>query len=461
MYCMNIAKKSLIGEMFRDKPFMRRMLVISIPIMLQQLITTAMYMVDTVMIGGLGDIQLAGVGAANQLAYLLDIVLFGVMSGGGVYMSQYFGKGDTKGLRSTLGLSTILCLGFSVLFVIIASVFGRLIVGLYSTEAAVIDSGVEYLSIACIGYLFKAIIYPYGMAHKSSGNAKLPMISGAIALSVNIFFNYCFIFGNLGFPKLGVAGAAYATLIGSACDAGALLFFSYIKETVAKARLHELLAQTWNGVKEFISISMPAFLNDALWAIGMLVINYIYGRMGTDTFAAMMIVNTVDKLTMVGLMGVGSAAAVVLGNTLGEGDPDRAYLYGKRYVVLSVMVGIIFGVICSTVGTLMPLMYQNTSMHVQALSARTIFVMGFFMPIYAVNFTIVCGILRSGGDTRAAAWIDLIPLWLLALPITAVAGLYFKLPLDIVFLCVFPNNVVRMIMTTTRLRSKYWLRSLV
>ena len=177
-------QKDLFG--FHDRAFMRQTVVIGIPIMLQQLINTAMYMVDTVMIGGLGDIPLAAVGAANQLAYLLDIALFGVMAGAGIYMAQYKGKQDIGGIRSTLGLSVLLCSGFSILFVILARTIGGGIVGLYSRDPAVVEAGVDYLSIACFGYLAKPITYSFGTAHKTTGNAKLPMLSGAAAISVNI-----------------------------------------------------------------------------------------------------------------------------------------------------------------------------------------------------------------------------------------------------------------------------------
>ena len=458
---MESVRKNELRDMLTDRHFMRRILKIALPIMLQQMITTAMYMVDTVMIGGLGDIPLAGVGAANQLAYLLDILLFALTSGGSVYMSQYFGRKDQTGFRRTLGLSAILCTGFAAAFVVVARLWGGFAVGLFSKEAAVVTSGVEYLNIACFGYIFKAAIYPYGAAHKSSGDAKLPMISGAVALGVNVFLNYCLIFGNLGFPALGLRGAAIATVIGSACDAATILTATYIKESMARARLKELLNQNWRFLCDFIKVSLPAFLDDALWAVGTMMITYVYGKMGTDTFAAVMIVNTMDRLISIALMGIGMAAAVVLGNILGAGDRDRALIYGRRFIYLSLIIGVATVILSCTLGPLLPNLYTKTSDAVRELASRTIFYMGLTSITYAVNFTMIIGILRSGGDTRAAAWIDLIPLFLIAVPVTALCGLYFKLPLDIVFLCTIPNNILRFVLALARVRSDRWARTLV
>ncbi len=458
---MEKANKSLFKGMIEDRAFMRRMWAISLPIMLQQLLGTAMYMVDTMMIGALGDVPLAGVGAATQLAFLLDLVLFGVMSGGSIYMSQYFGKQDRAGFRSTLGFTLMLCIGFAALFTVIGRLFGGFVVGIYSENETVIAAGVEYLDTACLAYVAIGVSYAYGIAHKSARRPLLPLISGAVALVINIFFNWVLIYGNLGFPRLGLTGAAIGTLIGACANMLTLITASYIKPGYASARLDELLAQTAAGVKQFVQVSLPAFLNDMLWAVCALIINWVYGRMGTDTFAAIMIYNAVDKLTMVAYMGMGTASAVVLGNTLGEGDSERALLYGKRYTLLALLMGLLSGVLCCTVLPYAVNLYTETSETVKHLAFWSIIVLGIYQPLYALNYTLICGVLRSGGDTRAAAVIDLIPQWLLALPITAIAGLALDMPLYIVLLCVIPSCVLRSVLALRRMKSGIWARTLV
>jgi MATE efflux family protein len=452
-------KRDILG--LSDKAFYRKVFAVCLPIMLQQLLSTAMYMVDTIMIGGLGDIELAGVGAANQLAYLLDICLFGVTGGGSVFMAQYFGKKDLAGVRRTLGLCIVLAGACAALFVAVAQGFGGFCVGLFSDEAAVTARGVEYLTIASWGYLFKALIYPFGAVHKSTGHAKLPMLSGLAGLLVNMFLNYCLIFGNLGFPMLGVRGAAIATLIGSAVDCGTLLFFSFARDTAARAKWHELFDHVFANIRPFVAVSAPVLLDDSIWALGMLAQNAIYGKMGTDAFAAMMIVGTVDKLSFILLQGIGTAAAVVIGNTLGASGQDDAYVYGKRFLWLSALVGTLVAVLVCTLGVYIPYLYTNTTPATQALAADTTFVMGFALPLWALNFTIIVGILRSGGDTRAAAIIDLLPMWAISIPLSLLVGLYFKLPLPYVYACQHVASLVRLFFALRRTNQGKWARQLV
>ena len=445
----------------RDKPFLKRLVQISLPLMFQQLLNTAMYMADTLMLGALGDVPLAGAGAANQLVYVLDICLFGITGGGGVFMAQHWGKKNVSGIRSTLGLCVMLSFAFCVVFFAAGVLFPMGVTGLFSKEAEVAQSGAIYLKIAAWSYLFKAIIYPYSTAHKSAGNPKLPTITGAIGISVDMVLNYLLIFGKLGFPKLGIAGAAYSTVIGGALDAALLLFFSYYKETPARARLKEFLHQTKADFKRFWEVTLPVFADDAIWALGTVTMSYVYGQMGTQPFAAMMIVNTVDQLTMIALMGLGVGGSVMLGNAMGEGDHKRAHLYGKRFLALSFTVGLFMTVLVALLGTKMPFLYANATAEARNMASTTILSMAFLQPIYGLNFMMIVGILRAGGDTHAAAYIDLLPLWLVSVPLTALLGLVFHAPLWLVYLVAVPASLVRLFFGLRRMKTGRWLKTLV
>jgi putative MATE family efflux protein len=449
--------KNLLG--IGDGAFYKQLLAISLPIMLQQLITTAMYMADTIMIGGLGELQLAGVGAANQITFLLDVFMFGVMSGASVFMAQYWGRKDIPGVRSAMGLSMILGTVVTALFFAAVQLFPGQLVSLFSKDPLVIGYGIDYLRIASIGYLLRILIYSYGSALKSCAKPLLPMISGAAALLVNVFFNYCFIFGNLGFPELGVKGAAIATLIGTVLDVMVLLISVYWKDMAPAARFRDLIKQNWAGFVKFLQVFIPVFLDDAIWAVGISLQSFFIARMGTEAFAAMMIVNTVDKLSFVFLIGIGTACAVMLGNSMGAGEHEKALLYSKRYLVLSALVGVVIGALIAGPGVFIPELY-NVSQSIRKLSADTIRILGFVICTSGLNFTINIGILRSGGDTHAAALIDLLPLWLLALPAVAITGLVFHLPLPVVFLSTIPSNIVRLVWGLVRARTGGWLRTL-
>jgi len=457
---MGVFKRDILG--LSDRDFYRKVLAVSLPIILQQLLVTAMYMVDTMMIGGLGDIELAGVGAANQLTYVLDICLFGITGGGSVFVAQYFGKKEPAGIKRTLGLILLLAAATAGIFIMLAQLAGTFCIGLFSDDAAVIASGLEYLKIASWGYLFKAIIYPYGTVHKATGSAKLPMLSDCIGLFANMFLNWCLIFGNLGFPALGVRGAAYATLIGSFLDASALLLFSYLKNTYARAGFKALFTNVFSNLRDFIRVSTPVLLDDSIWALGQLMLNFVYGQMGTATFAAMMIVGTVDKLAFITLQSIGTASAVVLGNTLGDREGFRnARTYANRFLWLSGLVGALTGVVVCLAGVYVPYLYTNTNPETQTLAIQTIYTMGPALPLWALNFTIIVGVLRSGGDTRVAAVIDLVPLWAISVPLAMLTGLYFDLPLPFVYMMQHIAAVVRLIFALRRTNQGLWIRRLV
>ncbi|OQB22380.1 MAG: Multidrug resistance protein MdtK [Firmicutes bacterium ADurb.Bin182] len=411
------------------------------------------------MIGGLGELQLAGVGAANQITMLLDICMFGVMSAAGVFMAQHWGRKEIAGFRSAMGLSVMTGSVITALFFIGTQIFPSELISLFSKDPAVIGYGVKYIRLASFGYILRIIVFVYGTALKSCAKPLLPMISGAAALFVNAFLNYCLIFGNFGFPALGIDGAAIATLTGSALDAFVLLIFSYTMRMPSAAKPAELMNQSRQGFIRFLGVFVPVFLNDMIWALGISLQNLLIAQMGTDSFAAMMIVNTVDRLAFVLLIGIGTACAVMIGHTVGAGEPEKAMLYSKRFLFLSASAGAVLGALVLSAGIFIPELY-NVSESVRLLAKDTIFVLGFAMVTYGINFTIIIGILRSGGDARAAAIIDIVPLWLLSLPAVAVTGLILRLPLPVVYLSMIPSNIVRLVWGLHRARSGGWMHSL-
>lgn len=447
-------------EFLKDKIFLKKLLVICLPIALQQLINTSMYMVDTLMIGKLGDAYLAGVGAANQVSYLLDICLFGVMSGAMVFMAQFYGKNDVKGIKHTLGLCLIFCLACAAIFILCSLFIPKTLVGLFCSEAPTLEHGLEYLSVAWLCFIPRAVICSYSSVHKTTSNARLPMLAGLMALIVNVFFNYCLIFGNLGFPMLGVKGAAIATLIGTVANMLVLIVASYAKKNPARATFSELFVGAFDNIKSFLAVSVPVFINDAIFAVGTVVLNFVYGQMGTEAFAAIMIVNAADNLAFVLLNGVGSASGIMIGNELGAGDKERASVYCKRFLWLTFSLGVLLLLLLCFLGVRVPYFYDS-SMEVRQMAVTCIILLGLAQPVGAVNFTVIVGILRCGGDTRAATLIDTLPLWCFAIPAALIAGLIFSAPLPIVYALTLSSQIIRFIFGVKRVKSGSYLRTLV
>lgn len=447
-------------DFLKDKVFVKKLLMICLPIALQQLINSSMYMVDTLMVGKLGDAYLAGVGAANQVSYLLDICHFGVMSGAMVFMAQFYGKKDVKGIKHTLGLCLIFCLACAAIFIACCLIIPKSLVGLFCSEPDTLSHGLEYLSVTWLCFIPRALICSYSSVHKSTGNARLPMLAGLMALITNVFFNYCLIFGNLGFPALGVRGAAIATLIGTISNMLVLVIASYARVNPARATFKELFAGAFDNIKSFLTVCVPIFINDAIFALGTVTLNSVYGKMGTGAFAAIMIVSAADNLAFILLNGVGSASGIMIGNELGAGNKEKASVYCKRFLWLTFLLGVLLLLLLCFLGVKVPYFYDSSN-EVRQTAATCIILLGLVQPIGAMNFTIIVGILRCGGDTRAATLIDILPLWCFAIPAAVLSGLVFSASLPVVFGLTLCSNIIRFAFGIKRVKSGSYLKTLV
>ncbi len=421
------------------------------------MISTALYMVDTMMIGQLGEVALSGVGAANQLSFLVDICLFGVTSGGSILCAQYWGKRDQQGVRAAMGLSLVLGLVTTGLSLAIAQFLTPQVVGIFSSDAPVIDQGVRYLRIASYGYLLKSVTYAYGTAHKSTERPTLPMITGLVGIVTNVILNYCLIYGHWGFPRLEVEGAAIATIIGISLDAALLILLTYARKTPAAARPGEMFRQSRADVRNYARLTAPMFLSDLVWALGINLYNYLYGQMGTDAFAAITIYSTIEKLAFVSFIAVGSGCGVMIGNIIGEGRMDMAYPYAKRFLVLTGSIGVVTGVLLMLFGPGL-LVFFEVSAAVNKMASDMLRITGWLMMLNSINHCVIVGILRAGGDTRAALALDVGPMWLVGIPIVAVTGLLLHWPPQAAFLLSSLADLVRMVFCLLRVKQKKWIK---
>ncbi|NLJ85479.1 MAG: MATE family efflux transporter, partial [Firmicutes bacterium] len=279
----------------KDKEFYATLLRITIPIALQNLISASLNMIDTLMIGQLGENQIAAVGLANEVFFLLNLFLFGICSGTGIFVAQFWGKGDIKNIRRVLGLSIFCGLGISGIFTFVALAMPEKALGVFTRDPAVIELGVSYLSIVGLSYVMTAITYTYAFALRNTAQPKIPMILSAIAVVTNAVFNYILIFGKLGLPAMGVRGAALATVIARALELGLVLWVVYGYDLPAAARLRDMVDLSLSFVGGFFRTALPVILNEGLWALGVTTYSVIYGRMGTGVVAAVNISGTVER----------------------------------------------------------------------------------------------------------------------------------------------------------------------
>jgi putative MATE family efflux protein len=446
------------ASIFKDKPFYRLLFTLAVPIMLQNLVNSLVNIVDTIMIGRLGTVEIAAVGLGNQVFFLFNLVLFGICSGGGIFTAQFWGKRDIPGIRKNTGLCLVCNLTAALIFTLGALFFPERILGVYSRDPAVIAAGAAYLSALAPCFIPFAVSLLLILTLRSIEQVRLAMVSTVIALTVNVILNYVFIFGIGSVPAMGVTGAARATVIARILEALILGAVSYARRYCFAGTLRELLGFDGPFVRRFILIIFPVLCNEIFWALGVTTQNIIFARTGTDAIAAFNITNTVSQLTWVVFLGLGNAAAVMIGKKIGEDSEDTARAYARRISVFVPLLAVGAAFILIPLSLILPFLFRVNSGVLRAAGAMFI-ILGCSYPFKAFNMTAIVGICRAGGDTLFCVICDLLFMWTVALPAGAAAAFFFQAPVWVIYLCIVSEEIVKSIPGFYRVRSGKWLRN--
>lgn len=448
------------GVFDRDRVFYRTLLHIALPIAAQNLVASALNMVDTIMIGRLGELEIAAVGLANQVFFLFMLFLFGVSSGSAIFTAQYWGKRDIASIRKVLGIGLATASLAAVFFSLMAILFPRQVMSFYIQDLEVIELGSAYLRIVGFSYLTTAVTFSYAFILRSTEQAKLPMLLSIIALGLNTLLNWVLIFGLFGMPAMGVQGAAIATVISRGIEMLLMLAIVYGRRLVPAASLKEMTAQTRAFVKRFYRTTLPVILNESLWSLGVTVYAFVYGRIGPGAVAAVNISGTAERLAMVLFFGMANASAVMIGNRIGAGEEDKAYLYGKRFLVLGPMIGIVMGVSLIAFSPLILSLF-NITPEVYRAARSILLILGLTMTVRVFNLINCIGVLRSGGDTKFSLLLDITGIWCIGVPIALLFGLWLRFPIHWVVLLVALEEVYKVVLGVRRFVTKRWINNLV
>lgn len=445
--------------LFNDRHFFSQMYRIALPITLQNLVLASLNMVDTIMIGGLGETAIAGVGLANQYFFLLNLMLFGIVSGSSIFTAQFWGNRDVRNIRKVLGISIISGGAAAFLFTLGGLLFPREILGIFSKDAAVIELGAEYLGIVLFSYIITAVTFSYSFSLRSIGDVKTPLLVSVAALGSNTLLNYLLINGHLGLPRMGAAGAALATVIARVVELILLIVFIYPKGTVLAASIREMTDLSAGFVRKFFKVTVPVILNESVWALGMTMYSIVYARMGTEVIAATNIAGTIDRIMWVVFMGLGNACGVMLGNKMGSGEEKQVFLYAKRFAILNPIIAVIIGILVMLISPWVFAPYRVSPV-VLDYSRKILIVLCLFLWVKVFNYTNVVGILRSGGDTTFCLMLDTGGVWLVGVPLVFLGGLVWRLPIYYVYLLLHVEEIVKLIVGIPRLISKKWINNL-
>ena len=401
--------KNFIG----DKAFYRRVIAIALPIILQNALTNLVSLLDNMMIGALGTESMSGAAIVNQLLLVFNLAVFGGMAGVGIFSAQYFGCGDDRGVRYTFRFKLIAALIISAVGAAVLLFFSDGLIGLYLHEdgsgadlALTLREGKAYLFVVLIGFLPFAFTQAYGSTLREGGEALVPMLSGSVAIAVNLALNYVLIYGKLGAPALGVVGAAIATVIARFVECAVIIVYAHTHTRRWRFLVgaYRSLAVPRALVPSILRRALPLLANEALWALGIAMISRCYSLRGISAVAANNIASTLTNLTNVICIGIGCAVSIIVGQHLGAGRLDDARRDAWRMAALSVASCLIFGTLTVILAPYFPLLYETEPI-VRSVAAGLILVSGCFMPVTAF-LNAAYFIIRSGGRTLLTTVFD-------------------------------------------------------
>lgn len=448
-----------LASVFSDKEYFRRLTNIGIPIVLQQLVTTSLNLVGQVMIGQLGEVAVASVALANQIFFLLSLLLFGLNSGLAIFTAQFWGAEDVKNIRKVLGIAVFSSSLASIIFFLASQFFPEQLIGIYSKDPAVIEMGGQYLRLFSWTFLFFSVQFSYALILRTVGQARLPMVVSILALSLNAILSYLLIFGLGPIPALGVIGAAVAILISRVVECLVLLILAYRLRTPVAATIKEMMDIDMSFLKRVLPPVWPVALNELMWSLGITTYNIIYARISTESIAAVNIASAIDQMAFVLFSGIAHGTSVLVGNWIGAGDKEQAFRYAGRSMLIGFVIAIGMGGVVLLLSPLILSLYK-VSPEVLENAQKILFVVAAFMWLRAMNIVLILGVFRSGGDTRFGLFLDGIIIWILGVPLAYIAAFILHWPIYLVYLVVMCEEITKFILGIRRYFTRRWIHNL-
>lgn len=451
-----------LGSPEEKRAFYRRALRITAPIALQNFMDAAVNAADVIMMLFVSGVALSASSLANQIAFVLSMLLFGVSSGASVLSAQYWGKGDKRSVEKVMSIALRISVLLSLFFTLAALLMPETLMRLYTDDQALIETGARYLRVLSFSYVLNGFVTVYLSVMRSVERVAISATVHCSAVLLNVALNACFIFGFGPFPKLGIEGVALATTITRALEMIVCLIDTRCCKVI-RLRIRDFVTHYAVLFKDFVRYAIPSAANDIIWGLAFSVYVSILGHISSDIVAANAVASVIRSLCTVVCFGVSSSAAIILGKEMGENRLEEARAHASRFVLMSVLTALIGGVIILLAKPLVMLyleaVNQNVNDTVRDYLRLMLYINAYYIIGQSVNTMLICGIFRAGGDVRFGLYCDTIAMWGYAVPVGLLCAFVLKLPPMTVYFILCLDEFVKMPVVIAHYKRRKWLNN--
>ena len=440
-----------------DKKFYKEAVAIAIPISLQSMITMGVNLLDNIMVGSLGETVMSATALANQYVNIFHICCMGIGMGASVLTARFFGMKDDLNLKRALTIMLRFCFGLSLLFTVPAILTPGTLMRVYTPDQTIIMEGMKYYRFIWPCLILQGLSLTCTLVLRTTGQVQLPLYTSLGAFFVNVFFNYILIFGKLGAPRLEIMGAAIGTLLARVFEFLVICGYLFFIDQKIGYRFRDLFMKCDSLMKEYITISIPVFVSDTLLAFGNSMVAVIMGHIGKEFVSANAITTVTQQLSTVLIQGISHAGCIMTGHTLGRGETEKAITQAWTFYIGGFVFGAIGGIIILLLADPVIAMYRITDT-TKAVARELMYSIALIVMFQATNSIMMKGVLRGGGDTRFLMVADIFFLWVLSIPLGALAGLYFHMSSFWIYFFLKIEHVIKAIWSGIRLKSGQWIK---
>ena len=446
------------NKIMDNKAFYKMAFSLVMPMALQNLINVGITSIDVLMLGKVSETVLSAASLAGQVQFIMTLIFFGLTSGAAVLTAQYWGKGDTKSIEKIMGICMRFSLLVAVFFTTVVLLFPTQIMTIFTSEAPVIAEGVKYLRIIALSYILMSITMIYLNIMRSVERVIVSTVVYLVSLVINVIVASIFIFGLFGFPKLGIIGAAIATLVSRVVELISVYIYAKKYNNVIHFKFSNLFVRDKYLFKDFLTYSIPVTLNELMWGTGVAMNAVVIGHLGSSVVSANSVAQITRQLATVIAFGLANATAIVVGKAIGENNFEAAKNYSKRFIKLSIIAGVIGAIVILIVRPIL-MSTLNLSPVTQGYLSMMMFVMSYFVIAQALNTTLIVGVFRGGGDTKFGLYLDVSTMWGCSILIGFLAAFVFKWSVPVVYIILMSDEIIKIPFTVWRYRSNKWLNN--